>query len=283
MSNYDSYGREQYRRDDYSQRDYDPRDYYQRSEQYQRDDNYRGGDNYYDRDQPYQRNDYYQQGGSAASAAKPEVFGREKVANYLEQILDSSDTDGDGFLSRSEFDASQKNIETPLDKQTSEFVSRHFGSLSILTTDGYFSEGGISRGDIAGIRDKDALNDARNSYSDTYRDLGGTVGAVAGTIGGFAAQAADVVFLGGAVTGVSMLGHMGLAVAVPFLPGEGRVKGMAQLSLMLFGMAWGPLYGGIGGYEGGQLAGNQLASNYFARKHEPQIKAMLDDLNRPPN
>jgi hypothetical protein len=209
---------------------------------------------------------------------KQEVFGREKVSDYLREALNTSDTNSDGILSRTEFNAARLNDKAPLDKQTSEFISKHFGTLSLLSTDGVFSEGGISSRDISNVAYGDTLESARNSYSQTYRDFGGRAGAVAGSVVGFGAQVADFAFTGGGVTLTSTLGHMGAAAVLPWFSKE-RVPPLALMSGIVGGMMWGPLYGGIGGYEGGKRAGDSIASSYFQSNHAPHISAMLKELN----
>lgn len=237
------------------------------------------GENYMEHPDTEKGDSYAQRVGSDSrlqSQSSTEGLTELKLGAYLRDAIYWGDTNHDGTLSRKEFDAFRKRDWNKSHEQAADFVDKHFGTISILSTDSVFNEGGISRNDIDALGGN-VLAGARESYQKKYSEPTSEIAAGAGVLAGIGAQGADLAFTGGALTAASFLGTTGFAIYGTF--GEhAKLPALGILTVSTASLMWGPLAGGAGGYYLGQAIGDQMAGSRFDRKYKPEIESMLKDL-----
>jgi hypothetical protein len=204
---------------------------------------------------------------------------QDRLAWFLDRGMVTGDKNQDGYLSRKEVKAlASAGGEN---QAFSDFVLKNFDTISMLHTDSTFWEGGISRKDLRALwsSKEDATYSARSSYSGHYRDVGRETGTVVGFGAGLVAQAADYAFLGGTLTGSSILLHLGAGATYP-LATTGRIDLEAIAVAPIAGAFWGPIYSTAGGYYGGQWLGGKVAQSRFDNVHAPKINSMFHAIDK---
>jgi len=114
-------------------------------------------------------------GIEATGNARPildDKFNQDKVANYIHDALNRSDSNKDGILTRAELEQARKNDKTPGDVKASEFIAKHFGALSVMNTDTRCRERGITHQDALNLHGDYALQYARTSFIEKYCEHG---------------------------------------------------------------------------------------------------------------
>lgn len=208
--------------------------------------------------------------------ANQHVGAREQYVSYLNQAIDRGDTNHDGLLSREEFDAYRKSDKDPSHQKAAAFVDKHFGTLSLLSTDELLTESGITRSDIEFLGD-DSLARSRERYQEFVSKGVAEVPMMVGMAAGLGVEAADIAYTGGVVTGCAVVGSAGYA-AYTVYKNTGKISPVAMLGGASLGTMWGPAVFGLGAAYLGHSLGDKIGASRFDSKYKPEIEKMLKDL-----
>lgn len=210
----------------------------------------------------------------------PGPLSRHAVHEALEDALKNGDADGNKSLSQLEFNNYRKSKTSHDEKETTSFVDKHFGALSVLNKDNILDDTEISAKDLGWVR-AFSPEDVKGNHRDRYHNIGYRAGGIFGIAAGTAAQIGDVAMFGGTATFMSSAGHVGLAAALPLADKKGNpVSVTERVELISKGAFWGPYYGRSAGRAVGVGVNDTISDLRYDFLHAGKVERLSKDFQR---